>query len=304
MAVCVSIFMLTYNQEKYIAQAIEGVLKQLTSFNYELVIGEDCSTDQTRKICIKYAEENPKKIKLLLNKRNLGLGANYVKTYSACTGRYVAICDGDDYWIDPLKLQKQVEFLEENPDFNIIYTNKIDLFPTGKKDEPRKNNGPQISNFEDLVKGNYIASVTALFRKVPLTDKMKQWIPSFPYGDWPTYLLVISQGGKIYYLNKPTAVYRKGFGTSTSLRQEKSKPGEVNVDILQHLKADPVFKKRINLLQESILNFRIGIMASYIKEGRYLKSFLMMTQLFLFKQNFSVPRLYLYSLRRKKSLKN
>src|SRR5690606_17343154 len=95
--ICVSVFMLTYQQKEYIAQAIEGVLMQKTSFKYELVIGEDFSTDGTREICAKYASENPSKIKLLLNERNLGIGENYVRTYKECQGKYVAICDGDDY---------------------------------------------------------------------------------------------------------------------------------------------------------------------------------------------------------------
>ncbi len=85
--ICVSIFMLTYNQENLISQAIEGVLKQQTNFRYQLVIGEDCSTDQTTKICKEYAAKYPEKIKLLLNNENIGIGANYIKTYQECTGK-------------------------------------------------------------------------------------------------------------------------------------------------------------------------------------------------------------------------
>ncbi len=124
MQITVSIFMLAYNQEQYIGSAIEGVLMQKTNFRTELVIGEDRSTDRTRAICQEYAAQNSEKIKLLLSESNLGLGANYVKTYAECSGKYVAICDGDDYWTDPLKLQKQVDFLEHNKDFSLVYTLK------------------------------------------------------------------------------------------------------------------------------------------------------------------------------------
>lgn len=296
--ICVSVFMLTYNQEEFITQAIEGVLMQDTSFTYELVIGEDFSTDNTRNICLKYAEKYPDKIKLLLNERNMGLGANYVRTYSECTGKYVAICDGDDYWIDPLKLQKQVDFLNENPNYKIIYTNKYDLYPTKEIRGPKKDKRPLTTEFDDLVKGNYIASVTVLFKKEPLTPKMEEWIPLFPYGDWPTYLLVLRRGGKIYFLDRPTAVYRKDFGTSTVLRKEKSKLGQINLAILQNLLKDEAFKSRKTSLEESIISHKIGLMGSYNKEKKFLSSVCLLKQLFWRKPKFKFLRLYIFSLRR------
>ncbi|SFN33009.1 glycosyltransferase [Salegentibacter flavus] len=296
--ITVSIFMLTYNQENFIAQAIEGVLMQKTSFVYQLVIGEDCSTDKTREICKEYATKFPEKIKLLLNEKNIGLGANYVKTYAECTGKYLAICDGDDYWIDPLKLQKQVDFLEKNPDYKIIYTNNYSLFPSGKKTGPKDDDRPLTTVFMDLVTGNYIASVSSLFKNVPLTKKMEHWIPAFPYADWPTYLLVLNQGGKIYFLNEPTAVYRKDFGTSTALRKEKSKLGEINLGILKNLYRDQIFQENKKSLKKGIINFKTGLMASYNKERRFFKSITMLFELIYRKNPFFVFRVYLYSLKR------
>ena len=104
----VSVVMLTYNHEKYIAQAIESVLMQETDFHYEIVIGEDCSTDRTREIVIEYQKKYPDKIRTLLHAKNIGGNANYRQTYSECNGDYIAFLEGDDFWIDRKKLQKQI----------------------------------------------------------------------------------------------------------------------------------------------------------------------------------------------------
>lgn len=113
--VVVSVSMITYNHEAFIAQAIEGVLMQQTNFPFELIIGEDCSTDNTRDICIKYRDTYPSVIRLRLPEKNLGVKENAKENDHACSGKYIAYCEGDDYWIDPLKLQKQVDFLEQHP---------------------------------------------------------------------------------------------------------------------------------------------------------------------------------------------
>ena len=108
----VSIIMITYNHERFIAQAIEGVLMQETGFPFELVIGEDCSTDGTRAVCEKYAREHPDRIRLLPAERNLGMNLNARRTLRACRGKYIANCEGDDLWTDAGKLQRQAEYLE------------------------------------------------------------------------------------------------------------------------------------------------------------------------------------------------
>ena len=289
--------MLAYNQEQFIAQAIESVLAQQTDFNIELIIGEDNSTDGTRRICQKYAEKYPRKIKLLLNEINIGLGANYVKTYKECNGKYVAICDGDDYWTDPQKLQKQVDFLENNPNFKIVFTNNQNIFPDGKKEIRDVGNIPRESSFEELVSSNYIASVTAMFQRMHLSSKMVNLIRKLPYGDWPTYLWVTRGGGKIFFMNEVTAVYRKDFGTSTVLRQRKSKIGEINLYILEKLRYEPDFSERRDLLHQSIIKYRIGLMASYNKEKKFFKSFKYFRKVWCQTKSLSVIRTYLYSLK-------
>lgn len=112
----VSICMNTYRHERFIRQAIEGVMMQQTTFAVQLVIGEDHSDDLTRLICEEMTEQYSQKIKLLPSDRNYGQNNNLSRTIQACTGKYIALCEGDDYWTDPYKLQKQVEFMENHPD--------------------------------------------------------------------------------------------------------------------------------------------------------------------------------------------
>lgn len=114
----VSVCMITYNHEKFIAQAIESVLMQKTNFDFELVIGEDFSIDRTREICISYKRKYPEKINLILNEKNLGMIPNFINTIHQCKGEYIALLEGDDFWTDPYKLQKQVDFLESNTEFS------------------------------------------------------------------------------------------------------------------------------------------------------------------------------------------
>jgi len=112
----VSICMSTYRHERYIKQAIEGVMLQQTSFPIQLVIGEDSSDDQTRQVCELMADRYGQHIKLLPSDRNYGQNHNLSRIILACTGKYIAMCEGDDFWTDPTKLQQQVDFLENNPD--------------------------------------------------------------------------------------------------------------------------------------------------------------------------------------------
>ena len=113
----VSVLMITYNHEKYIKQALDGILTQKVNFDYEIIIGEDCSKDKTRIIIEEYKKKFPKKIKLILYNQNVGINNNLNKVISEARGKYIATCEGDDYWINPMKLQKQVEFLEKNSEF-------------------------------------------------------------------------------------------------------------------------------------------------------------------------------------------
>ena len=118
----VSVHMITFNHEPYIARAIEGVLMQETDFPIELVIGEDCSTDGTREIVLEYQKKHLETIRVITSARNVGPNVNELRTDKACRGRYVAYCEGDDYWHHPLKLQKQVDYLESHPEVGLVHS--------------------------------------------------------------------------------------------------------------------------------------------------------------------------------------
>lgn len=130
----VSVKMLAYNHEPYIRQAIESVLSQETDFPYELLIGEDASTDKTRKICFEYQQRYPEKVRVLWSEKNVGQCANGLRIINRCRGEYIAYCEGDDYWVDSKKLQKQVDILRKYPSVGMVFAKAmIDYTTIGKK---------------------------------------------------------------------------------------------------------------------------------------------------------------------------
>ena len=274
-------FLLTYNQEQFIGQTIQSILAQEAHFRYQLVIGEDCSTDNTRKICEQYAEEYAEKIKLLPSEKNYGLIQNFIRTYKECDGKYVAICDGDDYWIDPYKLQKQVNFLEENPDFSVVFTGFNFLFPNNEMIKKDYSGIKKVSAFEDLIKENYISSVTALFRNKKTATDFPNWLGELPYGDWPLYLWTTKDGSKIKLLKDVTAVYRREIGVSEKMKSEPSKIAAVNLKIIENTLKDDSFQNNVTSIERSFINHKFMLLASYINENRIGKSIQLGTGLLL-----------------------
>ena len=169
----VSICMITYNHEKYITQAIEGVMMQQTNFSYQLILAEDYSTDNTLQICKRYEKLYPEKIKLLPQpNKNLGLMPNFLRTLNACTGKYIAICEGDDFWTDPMKLQKQVDFLEINSQYcgvchNVSYSHeRIETInKSGVKKTLNTNKREGLLSVNEILTANPVHSSAVLYRK-------------------------------------------------------------------------------------------------------------------------------------------
>lgn len=123
----VSVKMITYNHQDYIKEAIEGVLMQETDFEFDLIIADDCSPDDTKEIVSDLIINHSKgfRIKYFRHEKNLGMHANGLFGLNECKGKYIALCEGDDYWTDPLKLQKQVDFLEINRKYSLCFHNAI-----------------------------------------------------------------------------------------------------------------------------------------------------------------------------------
>lgn len=117
----VSVYVLTYNQELYVAQTIESIVCQKTTFSYELIIADDYSTDKTRDICLEYQKKYPTLIQLILQDKNRGVVDNYKSVLRCCRGEYIAGCGGDDYWCDDYKLQKHVDFMDKHDGVVVTY---------------------------------------------------------------------------------------------------------------------------------------------------------------------------------------
>lgn len=214
----VSIFMLTYNHEGYIRQAIESILAQKTTFPIELVIGEDFSTDKTREICAEYQRKYPETIHLLENKTNLGIKDNFLRTLNATQGDFVAYLEGDDYWIDPHKLQKQFDFLQKNSDFSLVcHRAKILDMDEGSEYVLNDSNVKEISTVEDLCRQNFIYANSVLFN-VP-QNRFEGYELDSPVADWVLWVYA-SQYGKIKYFHKPMSVYRKHGGGVFSMKSD------------------------------------------------------------------------------------
>lgn len=205
--IMVSVCMITYNHEPFIAQAIEGVLIQETNFKVELVIGEDCSTDGTRQICETYAAQYPDRIRLLPSENNLGMMPNFIRTLKACDGKYIALCEGDDYWTDPMKLQKQVDLLEKFQDTVCCFHNAWVLNQSnGKFKNFRKSFKKKYYSGRDLLKRWLIPTASMVFRNVvPL--EIPDYLKHGTHGDLALQLL-LAEYGKFRPLDDLMSVYR------------------------------------------------------------------------------------------------
>ncbi len=170
MSVFISIIMVTYGHEKYIREAIEGILMQRGDFNFELIIANDASPDATHQIVSEILKNhtNSDKICYIEQEKNIGMMPNFIFALQQAQGDYIALCDGDDYWTDPYKLQKQVDFLEANPDYVLSFHKVKILKPNGDLEEDFITNVPENYEIQETWAGlgNYIHTPSEVFRNV------------------------------------------------------------------------------------------------------------------------------------------
>jgi len=203
----VSVCMTVYNQERYIAEAIEGVIYQTTGFPFELVIGEDHSTDGTLAVCQQYVKTHSKLIRLHPRPRNLGVARNQAQTWAECQGDYIAMLDGDDFWCSPLKLQTQAKFLDNNPSFSMCFTkcNLLSDTPNRHDRWPYRDNLKGTLTISDILRHNLIANCSVMYRRA--IRQYPEWIAALPYCDIALHSLH-SMGGPIGYIPELMATYR------------------------------------------------------------------------------------------------
>lgn len=223
----ISIIITTYNQEKYIAQAIESVLAQKDCPKYEIIIGNDFSIDKTGQIVEEYQKKYPNIIRVLKRDKNLGMLCNLKDCFENCSGEYIAILEGDDYWIDPFKLKKQYYLLSKKDNALLCFN---DVYLKYDNDESLKEHLKKIKKklknkitFEELVKyGNPIGNFSCcMYRKKALKYIPKSYWENKENADWlfNLYLLDISDG---IYLNERCSVYRiNSYGLWSSMSSQE-----------------------------------------------------------------------------------
>lgn len=223
-AVEVSVVVMTFNHARFIRQALDSVLAQRGARRYEVLISEDCSTDGTREIVVDYQRRYPDRIRLLLSEHNLRSNAVVRRGIEAARGAYVAFLDGDDYWTDPDKLEKQVEFLRAHPQCSMCFHNArvVDEEGTREARNWTPANQPRFTGFEDIWMGNFIPMCSAMFRRTAL-ERIPAWYESlFPITDWPLHILS-ARHGAIGYLDEVMGVYRQHGGGLYSAQSEAQK---------------------------------------------------------------------------------
>lgn len=212
----VSVIILTYNQENFIAQAIRSAVMQQTDFPYEIIVGEDASTDRTQEIVAELAQAHPEKIRVLWRdakvaqrERAVGVGGkgNFVDCLRTSSAKYIALLDGDDYWTSPHKLQKQVDFLDTHPDFAISF-HRVRAVSDATNTEPEKpeQQMPGVLSVEDLLVANPISACSVMFRR-GLFSELPRWFHSVRFGDWALHVMN-AKYGKIGCINEVMAAYR------------------------------------------------------------------------------------------------
>jgi glycosyltransferase involved in cell wall biosynthesis len=206
----VSILCITYNHEKFIKQALESFIMQKTNFDFEVIIGEDCSTDNTREIIKEFEKKYPNIIKPIYREKNLGAMANFVDILCKAEGNYIALCEGDDFFIDENKLQVQADFFDNNPEYSVCFHPVKVFFENGEREE---HIFPKVEDFgefclEELLKNNFIQTNSVMYRKRSCYKNIPQNIMP---GDWYLHSYH-AEFGRIGFIDKVMATYRKHEG--------------------------------------------------------------------------------------------
>lgn len=221
MDILVSINCITYNHEEYIAEALDSFLMQKTNFKYEILIHDDASTDRTQQIIEEYKKKYPDIIKPILQKDNQQSKGvkkiSYRFNNTRAKGKYIAICEGDDYWTDPYKLQKQIDYLEGNPECTMCF-HAAEIINSNKKVKTtmRPYNNNKICSIEDIIigGGGFCPTQAIIYRKYCMDNPPELYFKA-PVGDYPLQMIVSSQG-YAYYINEVMSVYRKVMSNGSS----------------------------------------------------------------------------------------
>ena len=259
--ISVSICMITYNHESFIRKAIEGVLMQKTNFCIELIIGDDCSTDNTITLINELIKGREKEFKLLSTTNNMGMMSNFIRTLTACSGKYIAICEGDDYWTDPNKLQKQFNFMEQHLDYSLCFHNATIINEVKKTSKLFAEYSKSDYAGKDILEKWLIPTASVFFRNV-LPKEFPAFIKEATHGDLALFMF-LSEFGKARYINEVMSVYRIN---SIGVTQSAFKGIQHN---LKHVRQIELMNEYFGEKYKSLLNKRT---ANYLISTAYLQA--------------------------------
>lgn len=268
----VSVCMITYNHENFIVQALESVLRQTGSFEMEIVIADDGSKDNTPRIISNFAERNPGLMKTILREKNIGAVNNLVDALRKCSGEYIALLEGDDYWEVDDKLSKQIAILENDRSLVLAAHNTDHLLPSGKRypynRDPKyqTDSGEGVYQLEDYINNVFFHTSSIVFRRSALPD-FPDWYYNVFGGDFFLVYLVALKG-KIHYSNRIESVYRIN---SESISHHFSRM-EILDNYLMHLTEYDLLtnKKYSKLIQRKKFALRFGRMYYFPSFGKKL----------------------------------
>ena len=217
----VSVITLTYNQERFLHQCLEGVRAQVGDFELEHIVIDDASKDSTSQILADYAGKYSG-VRVLFHRENLGANAGMAEAYGLCRGEFVATCEGDDWWTSPNKLAAQIQLMRRRPDLAMCYHDAI-LVYEGKKAWPqvKPGFGNAIQSLDNLLMDNRAHTCTVMYRRIPGLE-YPNWYQNFAIGDWPNHAFHASRG-PIGYIPRPLSAYRIHDKGSWSALDEKKR---------------------------------------------------------------------------------
>lgn len=270
----ISVCIIAYNQEMFIEQTVNSALMQEVDSDFEIVISDDCSTDQTRSIVQNIAIKHPGKIRLLPKETNIGATKNLAKAIQACRGDYIALLEGDDYWTSSQKLQKQLDFLENNPDCSTCYhaTQMVNRYGQVQLTLPIAKYKKLISNLYDLIiNDSFMATCSIMFRN-NFSDKIPDiFFVSDTIADWPLNVLN-AEYGDIGYIDEVMSVYRSNSSdiAFTSKRTHLIMQEAVKINEAFNIYFDLKYQ---NIFNEKISNYFIVMSSDCLIHGEYKRGF-------------------------------
>lgn len=271
----VSVAMITYGHEKYIEDAINGVLMQVCDFEIELIISNDCSPDNTDEVIQKIINNHPKsnRIKYINHKQNLGMMPNFVYVMNLCKGKYIALCEGDDYWTDHLKLQKQIDFLENNLDFSYTFhdceiynqENKTKSLLIGTKKVDN------VVNLKSIVIEKNCPTLSLVFRNKIKWNLLPNWFITTENGDY-ALIVFLAEIGLGKYFSDVMGVYRfhnQGVWSGSGLDFFNKTNLKLSLNLYNYFENNEIQK----ILKTKIKYFKVNIAINKLREGHLFSGY-------------------------------